>query len=141
MSNKDVSQTTERGQTMVEIAVSMVLLLTLLSGVVELGRVFYTYIALREAAWEGAAYGALCPNALAIESRVRQSAHFPVDLKSPNVAIYSTYIAQPGTTLSVKVEYNNFVIGMPFLGAILGTQTLSFSAGAIVEILNDSACP
>jgi hypothetical protein len=47
----------ERGQSLIELAVSFTLLLLILGVTIDLGRVFYTYIAIREAAEEGALYG------------------------------------------------------------------------------------
>ena len=53
----------ESGQSLVELALSMTLLLILLAGVVDLGRAFFTYIALRDAAQEGASYAAVYADA------------------------------------------------------------------------------
>ena len=44
----------EKGQSMVELAVSVVVLLILLAGVVDLGRLAFYYITLRDAAQEAA---------------------------------------------------------------------------------------
>lgn len=55
----------EQGQSLVELALSLVLLLTLLAGLVDFGRAFFTYVALRDAAQEGAAYASVInPSAL-----------------------------------------------------------------------------
>ena len=51
-----------RGQGIVELAISMPLLLLLLLGTIDIGRVFYDYIQLRNAVREGAGYGARMPN-------------------------------------------------------------------------------
>ncbi len=59
----------ERGQAFVELALSMVFLLTLLSAVVDLGWAFYTLIALRDMAQEGAAYGSLYPCEVSLLAR------------------------------------------------------------------------
>jgi Flp pilus assembly protein TadG len=50
------TNTREQGQSLVELAMSLILLLTLLAGLVDFGRAFFTYIALRDAAQEGASY-------------------------------------------------------------------------------------
>jgi len=52
----------ESGQSMVELAVSFVVLMVLLAGVVELGRMSFHYIAMRDAAQEGASYASIFPN-------------------------------------------------------------------------------
>lgn len=51
----------ERGQSLVELAVSLVILLLLLSGAVEFGILFFQYVQLRDAAQEGALYGSTHP--------------------------------------------------------------------------------
>ena len=51
----------ERGQSLVELAISLTVLLYLLSGAVEFGIVFFKYIQLRDAAQEGALYASLYP--------------------------------------------------------------------------------
>jgi Flp pilus assembly protein TadG len=56
---KNLSKFHERGQAMVELATMLVILLTLLAGIVDFGRAFFTYITLRDAAQEGASYGSV----------------------------------------------------------------------------------
>jgi Flp pilus assembly protein TadG len=57
----------EQGQSLVELSMSLVVLLILVAGLVDLGRAFFTYIALRDAAQEGASYAAVV-NDEALES-------------------------------------------------------------------------
>ena len=59
----------ERGQSLVEMSLMLVILLTILSGVIDLGRGFFSYIAIQNAAGEGALYAAInprCPHAVAL---------------------------------------------------------------------------
>jgi Flp pilus assembly protein TadG len=51
-----------RGQGIVELALSMPLLLLLLLGTIDVGRVFFDYVQLRNAVREGAGYGARMPS-------------------------------------------------------------------------------
>ncbi len=51
-----------RGQSLVELAFAMPLLLLLLLGTLDFGRLFFDYIQIRNAAREGAAYGARMPD-------------------------------------------------------------------------------
>lgn len=53
--------TRERGQSLVELAISMPLLLLLMLGTIDMGRVFFDYIDMRNAAVEGATYGSRKP--------------------------------------------------------------------------------
>ncbi len=123
----------QHGQSLVELALSITFLLILLAGVADFGRAFFTWIELREAAEEGAIFGALFPaDANGIESRTRNSSTQPVDLTDTgNVTVTinlsgtscsGTY-AVAGNSLQVIVAYN-FPLTMPFLGTIIGTQTI-----------------
>jgi hypothetical protein len=49
----------DRGQSMTEFALSLVIILTLLAGIVDLGRAFFAYIIIRDAAQEGAVCGSI----------------------------------------------------------------------------------
>jgi Flp pilus assembly protein TadG len=55
----DQNQQKEKGQSLVELSVSLVVLLILAAGLVDLGRAFFTYITLRDAAQEGASYASV----------------------------------------------------------------------------------
>lgn len=122
----------EKGQSLLEMAFAMIVLLLLLAGIVDLGRLFFTYIALREAAQEGAAYASICPpdaafpeNGLKISNHVKTSSHFPVDLTSPNILVTSAFASSPtpGSQLYVEVTYQNFQFFMPILNLIDGDIT------------------
>jgi Flp pilus assembly protein TadG len=58
---RDGNHKGQQGQSLVEMAVMMVLLLIIMGGVLDLGRMYFTYLALQNAAGEGAAYGAINP--------------------------------------------------------------------------------
>lgn len=141
----------QSGQSLVEMAVILVILLLLLGGIVDLGRAFFTYTALRDAAQEGAVYGSICPtNAAAIINRVRASSRAPVDLTdTTHVQVQCFFVTggsasacggnpTAGNGIKVKVTYNNFPVTMPFMGAILGTQTLTLKAEVQDTILRDT---
>jgi Flp pilus assembly protein TadG len=51
----------DRGQSMVEMALMMAMLLVMLSAVLDLGRGFFSFIAIQNAAAEGALYAAINP--------------------------------------------------------------------------------
>ena len=52
----------ERGQSLVELSISLVMLLYLLSGAVEFGLAFFQFVQLRDAAQEGALFGSMDPS-------------------------------------------------------------------------------
>jgi Flp pilus assembly protein TadG len=64
---------TRKGQGIVELALALPLLLLLMLGTIDVGRVFFDYVQLRNAVREGAGYGARMPNDTAgIVQRVNQ---------------------------------------------------------------------
>lgn len=59
--NRAAAGEKSRGQSLVELAISLPLLLLIMLGTIDLGRVFFDYIQLRNAVREGAAYAARNP--------------------------------------------------------------------------------
>lgn len=160
----------ERGQSFMELAISLTLLLIILAGAVDLGRAFFTFISLRDSVQEGASYAAIAPyDCQGIIKRIQQHTDTPVDLATDShVAIVvkidksagagggtttcSTTTAVinnsycPGGKIDITVTYNNFQLTTPFLGTFLGTQSLPLSANVTDSILIDpdpisSPCP
>ncbi len=128
----------ENGQSMVEFAFSLVILITLVVGIVDVGRALFTYMALRDAAQEGAQYASIHPTALSdIESRVRNGSDLLQSITADTV-IQVTLIgsACTGNGITGQVSYNNFPLTMPFLGAILGSQTIAISTSVTDTILS-----
>jgi Flp pilus assembly protein TadG len=110
----------EGGQTLVELALTAVFMMVLFSVVVDLGRMFFTYVALRDASQEGAAYASIDPwNTEAITARVRASSNTPIDLTS---------------SASIS-RYNNFAMITPFTGAFIENQSIVLVASEINTIL------
>lgn len=139
------SGSTQRGQSLVEFSISMVLILILLAGLVDFGRAVFTYMALRDAAQEGATYGAVNPTLTsAIEDRVFGSSTTLQGLKSPGesgtspVTIDISIIgsACTGNGIQVDVSYDAFPLTMPFIGSLIGSQTVGISATATDTILS-----
>ncbi len=144
----------ERGQSMTEFALSLVILLTLLAGVVDLGRMFFAYIIIRDAAQEGAVYGSIAPKdnlptfKNEVENRVKaaftdpaDSSNVPIDITKLNVQtdIIGSTCASPGNGVQVKVEYS-VPITMPFLGSVIGSQNMNMVATVQNAILSP-ICP
>ncbi len=133
-------QKPEGGQSLVEFAVSMLVLLLLVVGIADLGRALFTYLALRDAVQDGALYGSLNPtDTTGIANRVVNSSDFVSGLWAEGVLTSPTSSVSEkacmGNGITVSVTYSNFPITMPFLGAILGTQSISLSASVTDTIL------
>ena len=59
--NEEKRHKRESGQSMVEMALISTVLILLLAGVLDFGRMYFTYLALQNAAGEGATYGSIFP--------------------------------------------------------------------------------
>jgi Flp pilus assembly protein TadG len=135
----------QSGQSLVEFALALTLMMTLVAGAVDLGSAFFSYLAIRDAAEEGALYGSISGaplNTTAIEYRVRQSSTQPVDLTDVSKVTVSVLILnQPciGGLIKVTVTYN-YQLTMPLVGAIIGSQTIPVTASMTNTILKPS-CP
>ena len=96
----------ERGANLVEMALVTVLLLMLLAGVVDIGRLFNHWIVITNASREGARYAARFPGD---EDGIKQAAiqeatDSGVSLYEDNIAIIGLAAGQ-GEPIRVKVEY------------------------------------
>ena len=132
----------ERGQSLLELAISLVLILTLLAGVVDFGMAFFSWVAIRDASQEGAIYGAVEPSGNfsgtsnpnpQIAARVRSVSNTPVNLADTGrVRVFvapivdpdnpaSAPLGCPGTPITVLVEYDYQSI-TPGLSAFLGNN-------------------
>lgn len=128
----------ERGQSLTEFAISFLVLILLLAGTVDLGRAFFSYLALREAAEEGALYGSTNPaDTSGIIQRVRTSSSAPVDLADTTNVLVDPVVsggACAGNTLAVTVTYN-FELTMPLIEPIIGTNQFPIALTATSTIL------
>lgn len=127
----------QEGQSLIEFAISLVVLLIMLAGIVDSGRALFTYLALRESAEEGALYGSTDPtNLSAIEARALNSSDMVRGIGSEvAVQVSISGAACTGHAITVTVTYADFPITMPFLGAIIGSQTIPISATATNTVL------
>lgn len=141
MKKKNLLPRSTKGQSLVELAVSLVILLYLLSGAAEFGLIFFQYIQLRDAAQEGALYGSIHPtDTAAIINRARASSNSPLNLNDTGTVTVMIYIDDnPATTtddivytdaayatkdceghgLKVVVSYDHEVF-MPFMSTFIG---------------------
>ena len=120
MSGRRPSRRHEGGQSLTEFAVILPLLLLILLGIIDLGRGVYAYHVVASSAREGARVGQISTNTTAdIVARVQSTA---VGLDPAELTVG---VSNPtADTVQVQVSYR-FRIITPFLGSILGTQTLS----------------
>ena len=135
----------ERGQSLVELAISIVILIYLLAGAVEFGLAFFQFVQLRDAAQEGALYGAIngSPAVTApIEARVRNASTSPINLlDTSKVTVTQTIIGSPceGNGIEVRVSFNHQIF-MPFIPQLIGSSTIPLTATVTDTILRP-LCP
>ena len=124
-------------------AISLTIILMLLAGVLDIGRAYYTYLSLRDAAAEGAAYGSIHPTDISgIQERVvGESPDGVVNWSGATVTVTPTgpNINCRGGGIKVRVDYG-YTLLTPFIGSIVGSQTLPMSATVVNTILSP-ACP
>ncbi|MDX1600431.1 MAG: TadE family protein [Anaerolineales bacterium] len=140
----------ERGQSLVELSLVMIGVLMFLAGAADLGRMYFIHLTLRDAAQEGAAYGATDPaNSSEIEARVLDAVGDTLDpaevtvSSGPTIPPYECAGIVPSTleanAISVTASYN-MPIAVPFLGTIIGSNELPLSATVENTILTPP-CP
>jgi len=143
MPEKETPSKNEKGQSLAEFAVGMVILVILLAGIVDGGRALFTFMALRDAAQEGALYGSLEPSDTAgIKQRVINSSNLVLDAVSDSdISVQLIGKACTGNGIRVTVTIPDFRITTPFLGAMIGTQSIAISASVSDTILSPYICP
>ncbi len=138
--NKKMDHTRfEQGQGLIEFAFVATVLLLLVVGLVDLGRGLFTYMALRDAAQEGATYGSIYPGeSAAIETRTRDTSRKPVDLTDTTKVFVDVRLlgaACAGNAIEVEVTYPEFELTTPLLSSILGSDTIPIRAKVTDTIL------
>ncbi len=135
------NHSSEKGQSLLELALVLVFLLILLAGVIDLGRMMYEYLTMRDAAQEGAGYGAVYPNDCAhLNDRVMQNlpdGNYTVAIKITDInggtgwvsctdALITDYDGSDlpyygcmGNIITVSIDHST-QITMPFISAFTG---------------------
>lgn len=119
----------EHGQELAEYALILPIFLLVVMSIFDMGRAVYYYSALQNSVREGARYGIIHPDDIAgIESVVRQKA---VGLDLRDLSISTFY---PGDdNIQVRATFQ-FQIITPIIGALFGTNELTFSGQATMNI-------
>jgi Flp pilus assembly protein TadG len=137
----------ERAQSLVEFAISLLLILTILTGAVEISLALFEYVTIRDAAQEGALFASINPkDTVNIKNRVIDAANDGVALTAGNISITSNGVTAAGKTycegtattgapltITVRITRPHQII-MPLVGTFLGQQ-INVSASATSTIL------
>lgn len=147
MPEKETHPKRQSGQSLVELAISLVVILTLLAGIVDLGMAFFSWVAIRDASQEGAIFGAVCPNdADAIIDRVRDVSSTPVNLADEGRVTVNVVTASgiaPGNPIEITVifDYQSITPGLSGFLPNGGFITLSASTTNTILTTTNSSCP
>jgi Flp pilus assembly protein TadG len=142
--NKRRNHSSEVGQSLVELALIITFLIILVAGLVDLGRMIFTYLTMRDAAQEGAVYGSIepaqCTNiAKRVEDNLPLYQTFdPVLIEINGAECTAVTNACSRDIITVTVS-GDFDIRMPLLGLITG-DTVELSATINDTILSPD-CP
>jgi Flp pilus assembly protein TadG len=145
----------EQGQSLIELAISFMVIILVLAGAVDFGRAFFAIIALRDAAQEGVLYASINPDdEPGIESRVQTMSSSPIDMSAIPATDIDVAWSDPahkcagfydngGTkesySVTVSVEYD-FDFTMPMIQEIFPGGILRFVIDDTHTILAP-ACP
>ncbi len=142
MKKKSIFPTSASGQSLVELAISLVILLYLLAGAVEFGIAFFQFVQLRDAAQEGALYGSMNPTDTAgITARVRQSSNSPINLSTltPTITYSDPSKKCEGQAITVTLTFSHQIF-MPFLPQLIGRNDIPLTA-TVTDTILTPVCP
>jgi Flp pilus assembly protein TadG len=125
----------EKGQSLVEVALALPVLLLILAGALDLGRLYYVTVAITDAAGEGAAYAAINPNNTdEIISRAQAASSGMVQIETGDVTIDCPVVAA-GKPVTVTVGYD-FTVATPLVNMIVPDGVLKLRGVAAESILS-----
>jgi len=142
----------QRGQSLVELALVLPILLVLLAAALDLGRVFYSTVSLNNAAREGALQAAETPSSyvedaacntatnlvvcrVLLEAKGTMTTILPtdIDVKCNPVDVPLPCPKQAASLVTVEVR-GTFTLLTPLLRGILGTDTLNLRSTASAQV-------
>lgn len=141
----------QKGQSLAELAISMVVLLVLIAGIFDVGRAILTYLSMRDAVQEGASYATVVfdskdTSAVHSDKCVDIVRRTQENIDDSNTAITVTLNGDDCTSASITSDACSgneaivtanlpFPLTMPFIGSFLGTQSITLEASATSTIL------
>ncbi len=128
----------QKGQSLLEFALLLPILLVILAGILDLGRLYYAYVAVTDAAAEGAAYAAIHPEASDEDIAIWANATSKglVDLETDGTVTVIRPIIQAGYPVTVTVSYD-FAISTPIINQFFQEGTIPLEAVATEVMLRN----
>lgn len=137
----------EKGQSLVEMTVGFVILIIILSGLLDLGRAYFIYVALEDGAGEGAVYlsinpdcrtasdGTKCAAPNNADWRARNSGGGLVDWTTAVITARRPNLYGVGDPVSVTLRYS-FQLLTPLMPQIAGVNPLTLTVTANQTIIS-----
>ena len=120
---------TSGGQSLVEFTLVLPVLLVILAGLLDLGRLYYAYVAVTDAAAEGARYATMYPqDTSAIRTRASEATHGPVQIDADQVTV-----ERPGQSIKVTVNYS-FTVLTPLVNAMVPDGLIPLEAVVVEDL-------
>lgn len=140
----------ERGQSLVEVSLSLMLLLTLFSGIVDLGRAYIVSVALQDAANEAAVYLSIEPQCRYIydggsfecndpnnaEYRARNAGGGEIDWSRTEITVSRPSAYGTGDPVTVSIRYR-FPLITPIISQLLNADSLILGSTATHIIISE----
>lgn len=109
----------KRGQSLVELALVIPLLIIVLFGIIEFGRVFHSYLIITHASREGARVGVVGQSNGEIQQRIQEAAPLAnMDKLTITITPTDQGSRTPGVPLTISIDYK-VELFTPVLGSIL----------------------
>jgi Flp pilus assembly protein TadG len=125
----------QEGQSMVEMALTMPILVLIVAGILDLGRAYFTFVTLSDSAAEGAAYAAIHPTDTAqIIERAADTTNGLVVLDPSMVSVDYAELT-PGSSITVTVEYE-YQLLTPIVQSFLNDGKLLMRATVAQPIIS-----
>ena len=140
----------QSGQSLVEFAISMIIILLLLLGTIDFGVALFKWVTMRDAAQEGAVYGSVNPtDQTGIRNRAIAAASDILTLAPGDITINFSCNACEGSTGTAPNKKPNTIqvsithshpVSTPLIGTLIGSQNITLSAQVTNTILSP-VCP
>ena len=125
-----------RGQSIVEFALVLPIIIMLMLGLLDFGRAFFTLVALHDAADEGASYASIRPNDVTgIQQRAVEASTHLVTVTTGDVTVVYPSSLTVGEPITVTIDFF-FDIYTPFVQGLLPDGELILQGSATHPIIS-----
>ncbi len=129
------SNKSNRGQSLVEVALVLPIILMILLGLLDFGRAYFTLVALHDAADEGATYAAIRPRDITgIQRRAAEASTRLVPIHQADVSVVYPPTIGVGAPITVTIDYV-LDIYTPFVQQLLPDDQLVLMGSATQPII------